>query len=117
MCPRGAGQDQQVGRGVALKPGMILSNEPGYYKADAYGIRIENLVLVEERPMPEGGERQLLGFRILTLCPIDRRLIVAAMLTPDERAWVDHYHARVGAELASLVGEARPWLAAACAPL
>ncbi len=105
------------GGSVALKPGMIVSNEPGYYKLDAYGIRIENLVTVEKRPKPEGGERELLGFRTLTLCPIDRRLIEVDLLTPDERAWVDAYHARVAAELGGLAGEASGWLAEACAPL
>ena len=100
-----------------LKPGMILSNEPGYYKPDRYGIRIENLVVVEQRPKPENGDRDLLGFRTLTLCPIDRRLIVPDLLTPDERAWLDAYHARVLEELLPLVGDARGWLERACAPL
>ena len=102
---------------VPLKPGMILSNEPGYYKADAYGIRIENLVAVEKRPKPEGGDRELLGFRTLTLCPIDRSLIVPELLTAEERSWLDAYHARVLQELRPLVGEAGAWLEAACAPL
>lgn len=102
---------------TALQPGMILSNEPGYYKPGSYGIRIENLVVVEPRPRPEGGDRDLLGFRTLTLCPIDRRLIVASLLTPDERSWLDSYHARVREELAPLVSEAARWLEAACAPL
>ena len=65
---------------VALKPGMIISNEPGYYRAGAYGIRIENLVIVETRPTPEDGERELLGFETITLAPIDRRLIVPDLL-------------------------------------
>ena len=86
---------------------MILSNEPGYYKPDAYGIRIENLVAVEPRPKPEGGDRELLGFRTLTLCPIDRRLIVPELLTAEERAWLDAYHARVHEELRPLVGRSR----------
>ena len=100
-----------------LKPGMILSNEPGYYKQGAYGIRIENLVVVEPRPKPEGGDRELLGFRTLTLCPIDRRLIVPGLLTADELAWLDAYHARVAVELGPLVGDAAPWLEQACRPL
>ncbi|MEK0082563.1 aminopeptidase P family protein [Benzoatithermus flavus] len=100
-----------------LEPGMILSNEPGYYKPGAYGIRIENLVAVEPREKPEGGERKLLGFRTLTLCPIDRRLIEPALLTAEERSWLDAYHARVREELLPLVGEAGPWLEAATAPL
>jgi Xaa-Pro aminopeptidase len=102
---------------AALKPGMILSNEPGYYKAGAYGIRTENLVAVEARPKPEGGERELLGFRTLTLCPIDRRLIEPSLLTPEERDWLDAYHARVREELLLLVGEAAVWLENACAPV
>src|SRR3954447_75308 len=100
-----------------LKPGMILSNEPGYYKQGAYGIRIENLVVVEPRPKPEGGDRELLGFRTLTLCPIDRRLIVPGLLTADELAWLDAYHARVAVELGPLVGDTAPWLEQACRPL
>lgn len=102
---------------VPLEPGMILSDEPGYYKPGAYGIRIENLVAVEPRPRPEGGERDLLGFRTLTLCPIDRRLIVPALLSPEERSWLDAYHARVREELTPLMGEAAGWLTAACAPV
>ena len=69
------------------------------------------------RPKPEGGDRDLLGFRTLTLCPIDRRLIDADLLTPEERAWLDAYHARVAEELIPLVGDAASWLRAACAPL
>ena len=102
---------------VPLKPGMILSNEPGYYKPDGYGIRIENLVVVEERDKPENGDRELLGFRTLTLCPIDRRLIVPELLTVEERSWLDAYHARVLDELLPLVGDAGGWLERACAPL
>ena len=84
---RGRSASPSCGDNVALEPGMIVSNEPGYYKLDAYGIRIENLVTVEKRPKPEGGERELLGFETLTLCPIDRRLIDVDLLTADERAW------------------------------
>ena len=102
---------------AALQPGMILSNEPGYYQQGAYGIRIENLVAVESRPTPEGGDRKLLGFRTLTLCPIDRRLIEPALLTAEERSWLDAYHARVEEELGPLVGEAAGWLKDACRPL
>jgi Xaa-Pro aminopeptidase len=103
---------------VALKRGMILSNEPGYYKTDQYGIRIENLVLVVEAPAPLGAEKPLNGFETLTLAPIDRRLINASMLTADERSWLDAYHARVDATLAPLVDPpARAWLKAATAPL
>lgn len=100
-----------------LEPGMILSNEPGYYKQAAYGIRIENLLAVAERGKPEGGDKELLGFDTLTLCPIDRRLVLPELLTADERAWLDAYHARVKVELTPLVGDAAAWLDAACRPL
>src|SRR5262249_59671732 len=88
---------------TALRAGMILSNEPGYYKTDAYGIRIENLVLIVATPQVAGAEKPLLGFETLTLAPIDRRLIVPAALNADEIAWLDGYHARVQAELAELL--------------
>jgi Xaa-Pro aminopeptidase len=103
---------------VALKPGMILSNEPGYYKEGGYGIRIENLqVVTEATPIP-GGERPMHGFETLTLAPIDRRLIAAGMLTPAERAQVDAYHARVRDTIGPLVEpQVRAWLDAATAPL
>ena len=98
-----------------LCPGMILSNEPGYYQAGDFGIRIENLILVEERETPGG---PMLGFETLTFCPIERRLIMPALLTPEERAWVDAYHAKVFAVLApELDDDERSWLAAKCAPL
>ena len=103
---------------TALKRGMILSNEPGYYKTGAYGIRIENLVLVVAAPPVAGGEKQLDAFETLTLAPIERRLIVPQLLTAEETAWLDRYHARVAATLAPLVdAEAGAWLAAATRPL
>ena len=103
---------------TALRRGMILSNEPGYYKAGAYGIRIENLVLVVEAAAVPGAEKALNAFETLTLAPIDRRLVVADMLTPDEMDWLDGYHARVGRILSPLVDdETRAWLAAATRPL
>jgi Xaa-Pro aminopeptidase len=103
---------------TALKRGMILSNEPGYYKTAAYGIRIENLVLVVEASAVAGAEKPLNAFETLTLAPIDRRLVLAAMLTPEETAWLDRYHARVAATLAPLLdGETRAWLVAATRPL
>jgi Xaa-Pro aminopeptidase len=103
---------------AALKRGMILSNEPGYYKSGAYGIRIENLVLVVEAPPVAGAEKALNAFETLTLAPIDRRLIVAEMLTAEETAWLDGYHARVCETLAPLVdAETRGWLVAATRPL
>ena len=103
---------------TALRRGMILSNEPGYYKAGAYGIRIENLVLVVEAAAVPGAEKALNAFETLTLAPIDRRLVVTDMLTRDEMDWLDGYHARVGRILSPLVDdETRAWLAAATRPL
>jgi Xaa-Pro aminopeptidase len=103
---------------VALQPGMIVSNEPGYYKTGAYGIRIENLVAVVESPRGEGEERDMLAFETLTLAPIDRRLIDRDLLNGEEIAWLDGYHARVLAEIGpQLEATAREWLAAATAPL
>jgi len=101
-----------------LERGMILSNEPGYYKTGAYGIRIENLVLVIEGPAIAGAEKPLNAFETLTLAPIDRHLIAAGLLTPEETAWLDQYHARVAATLTPLLdAETRAWLAAATRPL
>jgi Xaa-Pro aminopeptidase len=103
---------------VALRPGMIVSNEPGYYKEGGYGIRIETLQFVTEPAMIEGGERPMLGFETLTMAPIDRRLVVAAMLTAEERAQLDAYHARVLAVVGPQVpADVRAWLETACAPL
>jgi Xaa-Pro aminopeptidase len=101
-----------------LQPGMIVSNEPGYYREGAFGIRIENLLAVTPPVVPEGGDRPMLGFETLTLAPIDIRLVDPALLDADERAWLDGYHARVRAELEPLVEAAtRDWLVRACAPL
>ena len=103
---------------TALKPGMILSNEPGYYKIGEYGIRIENLVLVVRAAAVPGAEKPLNAFETLTLAPIDRRLIVAEMLTPEETAWIDRYHARVLEALSPLLDtDNRAWLTAATRPL
>ena len=103
---------------VALRPGMIVSNEPGYYKEGAYGIRIETLQFVTEPAVIEGGERPMLGFETLTLAPIDRRLIVTTLLTPQERAQLDAYHARVLAVVGPQVpSEVQAWLQVVCAPL
>ncbi|MBE7216882.1 MAG: aminopeptidase P family protein [Caulobacteraceae bacterium] len=108
----------QLNPATRLQPGMILSNEPGYYKAGAYGIRIENLVAVTPAEQVGDGDRPMMGFEVLTLAPIDRRLIDAALLDAAERAWVDAYHARVLAEVAPLVeAEVADWLEEACAPL
>jgi Xaa-Pro aminopeptidase len=103
---------------VALKPGMIISNEPGYYRSGAYGIRIENLVVVAARGVPPAGERELLEFETITRAPIDRRLILTGLLSAGERAWIDNYHARVRSDLIDLVDPAtRSWLMAATSPL
>jgi Xaa-Pro aminopeptidase len=103
---------------VALRPGMIVSNEPGYYKAGEYGIRIENLQYVTEpQPIP-GGERAMLGFETLTLAPIHRDLIDLYILTEAEKDYVDRYHARVLQEIGpELDGDVLEWLKTACAPL
>jgi Xaa-Pro aminopeptidase len=100
-----------------LEPGMILSNEPGYYKQGEYGIRIENLIVVEERVIP-GGDRTIYGFETITWCPYERALIDLKLLDDGEIAWIDAYHARVWSNLAPLVeGEAKAWLEKACRPL
>ncbi|MES2146609.1 MAG: M24B family metallopeptidase, partial [Pseudomonadota bacterium] len=107
----------QAGGDEPLVAGMILSNEPGYYKAHEYGIRIENLVLVVERPVA-GAEKETLGFETLTFAPIDRRLVEVAMLSEKERAWLNDYHAEVLAKIApQLAGGDKAWLEEACAPL
>jgi Xaa-Pro aminopeptidase len=101
-----------------LAAGMILSNEPGYYKAGAYGIRTENLVLVVPASAPAGAEKKLLGFDTLTLAPIDRRLIEPALLTRDEHEWLAAYHANVRTRLTpELDTAAADWLRTATAPL
>jgi Xaa-Pro aminopeptidase len=101
-----------------LKRGMILSNEPGYYRPGAYGIRTENLILVTEAEPVADAEKPLNAFATLTLAPIDRRLVEPALLTQEEAAWLDAYHARVRDTLAPLVDpQTRDWLTGACAPL
>jgi Xaa-Pro aminopeptidase len=101
-----------------LVPGMILSNEPGYYREGQYGIRLENLVLVTGPGPIDGGEIDMLGFETLTLAPFDRRLIAPEMLVAEERGWLDAYHQGVLREIGPLLDvEAREWLALACAPL
>ncbi len=103
---------------VALEPGMIVSNEPGYYKTGEYGIRIENLVLVTGPEEVEGGERPLLSFETLTLCPIDLRLVEPSLMSAEEIAWLNAYHARVRTTLAPLLDEdMRAWLGRATRPL
>jgi Xaa-Pro aminopeptidase len=101
-----------------LEPGMIVSNEPGYYKQGAYGIRIENLVLVTEPEKVPGGEREVMGFETLTLAPIDRRLVVPELLTVEELAWLNAYHARVLDIIGPELGPTdRAWLEAATADI
>jgi Xaa-Pro aminopeptidase len=107
----------QSGGDEPLQPGMILSNEPGYYKTGEYGIRIENLVLVVEREI-EGSEKDMLGFETLTFAPIDWRLISPEMLTPEELIWLNCYHAHVLAKIGpTLSGADLEWLTRACAPI
>jgi Xaa-Pro aminopeptidase len=106
---------------MPLKPGMILSNEPGYYKTGDYGIRIENLLLVREK---DGGEKQnngarpFLYFETLTKAPIDRRLIEPSLMTAEEIQWLDGYHADVRDTLTPLIDDATAkWIEAATRPL
>ena len=107
----------QSGGDEPLAAGMILSNEPGFYKAGEYGIRIENLVLVVKKTIA-GAEKETLGFETLTFAPIDKRLIVAEMLSATERAWLDAYHADVLRILGPLLeGDDLAWLKQQCAPL
>ena len=98
---------------------MILSNEPGYYREGAFGIRIENLIVVRPAALIEGGDdRDMLDFETLTYVPFDRRLIDTSVLTADERVWIDRYHADTLRLIGPRVdGDALTWLTAACAPL
>ena len=108
----------KIGNSVALRPGMIVSNEPGYYKTGEYGIRVESLVVVVPVPGPPGGEVILHGFETLTLAPIDRALVDPRLLTPPELAWLDAYHARVRDAISPKVDrETAAWLAGATRPL
>jgi Xaa-Pro aminopeptidase len=112
---------QRIAKLVNTQPlltGMILSNEPGYYREGHWGIRIETLQVVTEPRTIEGGERPMHAFEQLTFAPLDRRLINADLLTPDERAYVDAYHAETLAKVGPLLdGEVLEWLTAQCAPL
>jgi Xaa-Pro aminopeptidase len=95
---------------------MVVSNEPGYYRDGAFGIRCENLVVVG--PVPGEHETPVLGFEALTLAPFDRRLVEVSLLTPAERDWLNDYHQRVHEVLApDLPADVQNWLAAATAPL
>jgi len=106
------------GTSQPLLEGMILSNEPGYYREGHWGIRIETLQVVTPAVVPEGGERPMHGFEQLTFAPIDRKLIEVGLLTPDERVYVDAYHAETLAKVGPLLdGEVLDWLKAVCAPL
>ncbi len=104
---------------VPLEVGMILSNEPGYYREGAFGIRLENLIVVIPAPaLPGADDRVQLAFETLTFVPLDRRLIVGGMLSPGERVWLNAYHAEVLAKLGPRLSEvARDWCQAACAPI
>ncbi len=100
-----------------LESGMMLSNEPGFYKPGAYGIRIENLILVEPRTIP-GGDREMLGFETLTFTPIDLRLVEPALMTADEIAWLNAYHASVREKIGPKLDEqTRAWLEDATRPI
>ncbi len=104
--------------GAALKPGMIVSNEPGYYKTGAYGIRIENLVTVIALPRMPEADRDMLGFETLTLAPIDANLVDPALLSAEEIAWLDAYHARVCERLTPLLdADTARWLDQATRPV
>jgi Xaa-Pro aminopeptidase len=107
----------KIGNTVALLPGMIVSNEPGYYKTGAYGIRIENLVVVQDVEIA-GAERPTRGFETITRAPIDRRLVDVALLNPAELAWLNAYHTQVREALTPLLdADTGAWLAKATAPL
>lgn len=118
LCVHEGPQSISRAGGAVLQPGMLVSNEPGYYKEGAFGIRIENVVLVTELNDVSGGDRQMMAFETLTLAPIDRTLIDTEFLNADERDWIDSYHARVWKTLKDAVNsETRRWLKAATAPL
>lgn len=105
------------GMNEPLREGMICSNEPGYYKEGEYGIRIENLVLLEKRDIA-GAEQDMLGFETLTFAPIDRNLVALDLMTDGELQWLNDYHAKTFEIVApQLSGEPLEWLKQACAPL
>lgn len=114
----GPAQISKRGGSVPLEPGMFMSNEPGYYKVGAYGIRIENLLLVLPAEKIAGGERDMLSFETLSLAPIDRRLVEPSLMTPEEIRWFDGYHASLPAKLGRLLNDSeKAWLAAATRPV
>ena len=101
----------KVGNTVALEPGMVISNEPGYYKTGEYGIRIENLVAVRAAQGPASAEKIIYEFETLTMAPIDVSLVDTSILTPSETMWLNAYHARVREVLAPLLdAETQDWL-------
>ena len=103
---------------IALEPGMIVSNEPGYYKTGEYGIRIENLQYVTKAQSIPGGEREMLGFQNLTWAPLHKALIDKDMLTRSERDYINQYHATVWNKIGPLLdGEVKDWLEQACQAL
>jgi Xaa-Pro aminopeptidase len=107
----------RLARPVAIDTGMILSNEPGFYLPDHYGIRLENLLLVQAADIP-GAAKPFLCFETLTLAPFDRRLLDPGLMTVAEREWLDAYHTRVLRTVGPRLGDdERGWLKAACAPL
>ena len=102
---------------VALQPGMIISNEPGYYKEGAFGIRLENLIVVQEEEIA-GGDREMLSFETITLAPFDRSMIEISLLDGDEIRWLDAYHGWVRATLSPMLEpEVAAWLAEATAEI
>ena len=108
----------KLGGGVPMEPGMILSNEPGYYKEGAYGIRIENLIVVCDLRGSEGSERNMFGFETITLAPIDWELIDPHLLSDSDREWINTYHLRVRNSLSPLVdADVRKWLDDATKPI
>ncbi|MFV2093685.1 MAG: M24 family metallopeptidase, partial [Hyphomicrobiales bacterium] len=108
----------KAGGSAVLMPGMIISNEPGYYRPGSYGIRIENLLLVSEARAIDAGDRPMLGFETLSFTPIDRRLIDVSLLTDDELKWLNDYHQQTAELVAGRLTEPeRAWLAGATAPI
>jgi len=108
----------KIGNTVALMPGMIVSNEPGYYKSGEFGIRIENLVTVMPTELPDGGEKPLLKFETLTRAPIDRKLIDTSMMNRDELKWLNSYHQTVQDDLIDIVDpQTANWLKDVTSPL
>ena len=103
---------------MPFKAGMLISNEPGFYKAGSHGIRIENLIFVKEDGLREGTARKMLAFDTITLAPIDARLIEPSLMDDAEIKWLNDYHDRVYKTISPLVEQdVAVWLKAACAPI